>query len=41
MLLQYGYSTLHKAAVGGNVAVINLILHRKPDIITQCGKVTY
>ena len=40
MFLQYGRTALHYAASGGSTDVVDLLLSRHPDMITQTDNVS-
>ena len=40
VFLQYGETVLHRAAVGGNQDIVDLLLKKKPDLITQTDNVS-
>ena len=40
LFLQRGMTVLHRAAVGGNQDIVDLLLKKKPDLITQTDNVS-
>ena len=40
VFLQNGETVLHRAAVGGNQDIVDLLLKKKPDLITQTDNVS-